>query len=200
MKKEPVHTRTITMEAYDIGDNRLLVEGRLVDIRHREGVQHLGLPLPAGLLHDMRLSLTVNMRTMEIEAAEAAMPKGAEPGCPAITPNYRRVIGLRVGPGFKKAVAERVGGPAGCVHMTTLLQEMGSTVIQATAAFPPSHPDKFVERLVAASEGGKNLAAANVAYNSCHMWAEDGPLTQEVRELLAGQRQWGVPGKTAQEA
>jgi hypothetical protein len=190
--KEPVHKRTITMESFDLGDRRLRVEGRLVDERYRTGVDHVGLPVPPGLIHDMRLAITVNLRTMEIEAAEAGMPRGAYPGCTAIRPNYERAVGLRIGAGFKKAVMQRLGGGAGCAHLTTLLSEMGSTAIQSTAGFVPRNPEKHLARLAAAADGRDPV---NLARNTCHMWTDEGQLTRELQELLEGKRQWGVPNE-----
>jgi hypothetical protein len=188
--KEPIHQRTITMTSYDVGEGRIRIEGSLEDERYRPGVQHLGLPLPPGTLHHMKLAITVNMRTMVIEDAEAEMPRGAEPGCAAITPNYREAIGLRIGPGFKREVMRRVGGVAGCAHMTTLLTEMGPTAIQSTAGFVPRSPERHLARLAAGATAG---GPVNLAANTCHMWADDGPLTREVRELVEGKRRWGEP-------
>jgi len=41
--------------------------------------------------------------------------------CPAITPSFAALAGLRIGPGWRKAVMQRMGGVAGCTHLTELL-------------------------------------------------------------------------------
>ena len=38
--------------------------------------------------------------------------------------------GCKIGPGFLKAAAARVGGTHGCTHLRELLQQMGTTAFQ----------------------------------------------------------------------
>ena len=53
--------------------------------------------------------------------------------CPNVTPNFQRLIGLRIGPGFRKQVRERLGGTEGCTHLVELLGPVGTTAFQTVA-------------------------------------------------------------------
>src|ERR1700737_3461062 len=47
--------------------------------------------------------------------------------CPAITPNFQRLVGLRIGPGFNARVREQLGGTEGCTHLVELMGPLATT-------------------------------------------------------------------------
>jgi len=47
---------------------------------------------------------------MKIHDAEAATDEGPYPICGNIAPNFKALAGVTVGPGWRRAIAERVGG------------------------------------------------------------------------------------------
>ena len=48
--------------------------------------------------------------------------KGAE--------NFKNLIGIKIGPGWKRRVQERIGGPSGCTHITELTGPLATTAYQ----------------------------------------------------------------------
>ena len=68
----------------------------------------------------MHLRLTIS-DDLEVRAAEAATEAGPFDLCGAIVPVFASLIGLRIGPGWRKVVLERMGGVKGCTHFTELL-------------------------------------------------------------------------------
>ena len=50
------------------------------------------------------------------------------------TPVFASLVGLRIGPGWRKAVLERMGGVKGCTHLTKLLLGPLTTTAMQTMA------------------------------------------------------------------
>lgn len=139
--RQPIHTRTIAIQAYRRADGLYDVEGRLQDVRADDITLPRG-PLPAGEpIHDMRLRLTVDAGAtiVAVVASTDAAPYGRS--CATITPKYEELVGLRVGPGFRSAVRRLLAGVNGCTHLTELLFTMGTGVIQALVGQAPPQED-----------------------------------------------------------
>ncbi len=88
---------------------------------------------PGEPLHGMSMRMTVD-EDMTIVGFEASTDYSPYRICPEIAPNYAKLVGIRIGRGFMRAVAERVGGTHGCTHLRELLQPM------ATVAFQTLYP------------------------------------------------------------
>lgn len=139
-----LHTRQFRLDGYLRDDGLYEVEAALQDIT----VPPTQLPfkaLPAGgVIHDMSISMVFDAK-MLIRSVEARTHSGATPYCAEINSAYGKLAGLRIGGGFKQAVRERVGGVAGCTHLTELMDAMATAAFQTTfsttrdrrAAMPP---------------------------------------------------------------
>ena len=139
--REPIHRRTISIQAYRRAAGLYDIEGQLQDVRAQDITLPRG-PLPAGEpIHDMRLRLTVDAgaNIVAVAASTDAAPFGRS--CATITPKYEQLVGLRVGPGFRSAVRRLLAGVSGCTHLTELLLTMGTGVIQALAGEAPRQED-----------------------------------------------------------
>jgi hypothetical protein len=165
------HLRDIQLRGYEREDGKLDIEAHMTDTKtYTFGNSERGA-IPAGdPLHDMWLRLTLN-QSLTIEAVEAAMDATPHTICPAITPNFQRLIGLSVAKGFLKAAAERLGGVDGCTHLRELLQQIGTVAYQTTfsirSAKTNAEPRRIPPQLL----------------NTCHAYAADGPLaTQHAAE------------------
>ena len=117
-------------------------------------------------LHGMRARMTVD-DTMLIVAFEALTEHGPYAICPAAALNFGRLAGLRIGPGFLRAAAERVGGTQGCTHLRELLQPMATVAFQTLAA---------VRRPRKAEQEAQ--AAKPALLNTCLAYASDGAVVQ----------------------
>jgi hypothetical protein len=132
-KREPLHRRTVEIVGYKREDGLYDIEGRLFDrkdVAFRVG----GVPLaPGAPVHDMWLRITVDaqLRIVEAEADTVAMPyRGI---CDRITPDYRGLVGLVIGPGYLRHVKERLGGTDGCTHLTELAASLATAAFQTFA-------------------------------------------------------------------
>jgi len=82
--KKLVHTREISMRTSDLGDHTILVEGSLIDHRHRAGRTEVSKE--PELVHHMVIQLKVKGPGMLIEQAEASMPHHPRKECPEVLP------------------------------------------------------------------------------------------------------------------
>lgn len=165
--RAPIHTRRVTCEGFRREDGLWDIEGHLTDVKAYEFRNEFrGALTPGEPLHQMRMRLTVD-DGLAITAVEAVTEHGPYALCPEITPNFQALVGLRIGPGFTRAVKERLGGPRGCTHLVELLGPM------ATTAFQTVFPILSRER----PDDG-NPAKRPVLLDSCHVFAADGDHTR----------------------
>jgi hypothetical protein len=164
----PVHIRAIRIDAAEAetqGDVRVLrVRGTLEDRRPQgvpDWIQHDG-----DVIHRMEVTLTVTWPDLALASVEGVMDTFPHAGvCPDALPPLQSLVGVRVGPGFTRAVNQRIGRERGCTHVAALILAMGPVVRQgAGAAFGFTAPG---------DPGGTPWFV-----NSCQAWREDGPLHQ----------------------
>ncbi len=131
------HRRAIDIQVFSRADGLWEVDATIADVKTRETML-AGQPRPAGTpIHDMLLRLVVDTAFNVIDAGSESrwMPypgqcdkHGGEHG-----DAYRQLIGLNLLKGFRYAVRERVGGKAGCTHLTELAEILPTAVVQAFA-------------------------------------------------------------------
>jgi hypothetical protein len=172
-----MHQRDIVLRGYERLDGLFDIEAELADTKtYGFANEDRGNIEPGEKLHGMVMRFTVD-DTMEIVAAEAATEFSPYAICPVGAASFARLAGLRIGRGFLKHAAERVGGAQGCTHLRELLQQMATVALQtiqpilarrreARAADPtaaqPSHDAAVANRF-----GGAALV------NSCAAFASD---------------------------
>ena len=137
----PLHTRMISLRLTWGEPGALHAEGRIFDLRKR-GIVPLGGKLKGpGVVHDMAVSLDLDvadLRITRIEPAMRAFPFAPSPatrgeGCPDRLPDVQCLVGVSLREGYGTAVTGRVGGPLGCFHIFTLLRLIGPTIESVVA-------------------------------------------------------------------
>lgn len=135
-----LHRRSIDVQVYARNDGLWEVDATIVDTKTRdaqlaEGTRPAGAPI-----HDMLLRLVVD-RQLNIVAAGSEtrwMPypghcdRHGDPGSEG-GDAYVRLAGLNLLDNFRRRLRERVGGVAGCTHLTELAQVLPTAVVQAFA-------------------------------------------------------------------
>ena len=182
--RERLHTRTLVIEGYRRADGLFDIEARLTDTKSYgfanadRGRIEAGEPLH-GML--MRLTIDAEMRVVACEANTEYAPYAI---CPAITPNFAALAGLRIGPGWMRAVRDRVGGVKGCTHLVELLGPM------ATVAFPTL--------IVLRREVTEDESRPPALLNTCHAYAADSPVVARRWPRLAQAARAALPGGQGQ--
>jgi len=166
--REALHTRSITCEGHRRADGLWDIEGHLVDTKTYSFLNRWRGSIESGVpVHEMWLRLTLD-DNLVVRAVEAVTDHGPFEVCPAITPNFQRLVGLTIGPGWTKAVRTRLGGVEGCTHLVELLGPL------ATTAYQTIFPWRERQESQRASRGRPGHLG------TCHALATDGPVVKEV--------------------
>lgn len=140
-----LHTRRLEMRGYAREDGLFDIEAHLVDDKSSDFTVVAGPTVPAGVpVHEMWVRLTIDhhFTVHAAEAATDAAPFGACRGGPA---TLQRLVGLRIGGGWGREVAQRLAGAQGCTHLTAMLVPLGavgfqSLVLPLRTLLPPPDP------------------------------------------------------------
>jgi hypothetical protein len=164
--REELHHRRMDFKGYRRSDGLWDIEGHLFDAKtyafHNDyrGEIQAGEPL-----HNMRIRLTIDDRFL-IHDAEAVTDNGPFEVCPAITPSFKKMIGVTIAGGWRREIRARLGGIEGCTHLVELLTAM------ATVAFQTLYP------ILAKRDKGKAPTSKPRLIDSCHAFRSDGDVVK----------------------
>ena len=200
-----VHTRTITCRAFRRDDGLLDIEAELVDkiksgrpLRVKAGFDPTAPDLQVGFrsrppvtpgqhMHRMAVTLTLD-DDYTIRDLRASTLTAPWPMCGGTDEAYRRLIGLRIGPGFSRQLKQLVGGVEGCTHLSELVAQAANTYMQA------SWPDRIARQMAVSPDPRQWPDRGAVGFvNHCHAWRADGAtLAQEYPELVPPRGEHGA--------
>jgi len=170
--RELLHTRTIECSGFRRADGLWDIEAHLKDVKSYPFTnEDRGTLQPGDPLHEMvmRLTLSEDMVVREVEAVTEAGPFLM---CGDITPAFKKLVGERIGPGWRGRVKELVGGVKGCTHLVELLGPM------ATVAFQTLWSRKAREMMGKADEPKAAGGRKPGWLDGCHALAADGPIVK----------------------
>jgi hypothetical protein len=128
-----VHTRSIRVRAYARDDGLWDLEAELTDTKEKDFALATGMRKAGDPVHAMQLRLTIDTQ-LNIVDASARSDWVPYPGlCDAFGEVYRRLVGLNLLRGFRRAVHEQLGGTQGCTHLTELAAVLPTAAVQAFA-------------------------------------------------------------------
>ncbi len=155
--RQPIHARTVLCAGYRRDDGLWDIEAKMTDAKSY-AIRNDFRSIPAGgYFHDMEMRLRVDDALL-IHAVEASIDAAPHRVCSAVTPNFQRLVGLRIEAGFLAEARRRVGGVSGCTHLVELLGPLATTAIQT-----------ILPMRLAAS--GKSAAARPSPIGTCHALA-----------------------------
>jgi len=169
-----LHKRRLSIDGFEREDGLYDIEGRIIDTKTYayESDWH-GQVEPGTPVHDMQIRLTIDDR-LKIHAAEAVTERSPFPPCHEVAPNYEALVGLTIGPGWTRALRQRVGSTAGCTHITELLNQVATVAFQTMVK-------KRQEESAARKAAGDNKGPASrpLMIGTCHALAVDGPVVKQ---------------------
>jgi hypothetical protein len=168
-KGKLVHTRNIEIHAYDLGENRVLIEGKLADTRPSQSSAGERGKEPARI-HDLVARIWVQGPDLTIFAAEAVMDQIPREMCPEVLPGVQKLVGLKIVTGFTQKVKDLIGDVKGCSHLTNLFLALWPVAVQGYWA------------AYGRKAGARSLdnPAFSRVLDSCHVWRRDGPYVRSV--------------------
>ena len=165
-----LHIRDVQCRGYLREDGLWDIEGRMVDTKtYSFPNRHRGEVMAGEPVHEMWLRLTID-DSMLIHEVEVVTEHGPFEMCPAIADNFKRLEGLAIGPGFRRAVRARVGGTQGCTHLVELIDPIATTAFQTMTA--RQHSTETGARPDDERDRPRFLG-------TCHALANDSPVVRE---------------------
>jgi hypothetical protein len=171
-----LHTRTIACEGYERDDGMFDIEARIVDTKtYAIEEPYRGRREAGAHVHDMQLRMTLD-RAMTVRDIEVATNDAPYPPCYGVAPAYKRLVGAKIGAGWRKAVGDAVGATKGCTHLRELLMPAATVAFQTLASWPR-------EGEVATEKKPDTNPKRPYFIDGCRAWAADGEVVQKLFPL-----------------
>lgn len=172
--RQHLHTRSIELGGYFREDGLWDIEAHIVDKKTYSYDSKWRGPVAAGLpVHDMSIRLTID-NELVVQDVEAVMDVQPYTICSDILPNFKRIIGLKIGPGWNRRIREAVGGVEGCTHIAELMGPLATVTFQTLSA---DHAQKLKDP--APDTEDKNDDQAPFMLNGCYTWSSQSPVVKE---------------------
>lgn len=125
-----LHRRALQVEVFALEPGRWELLAELSDVKTSDrrlvdGVRPAGTPI-----HQLSLRLVVDASLNVLEAGSLSTWVPYPSHCEHHGDAYAALVGLNLARGFRRAVAERLGGDRACTHLTELAQLLPSAAIQ----------------------------------------------------------------------
>ena len=170
--REEVHNRRISCNGFVREDGLYDIEAEITDNKtYTFPTSFRGDATPDMYVHHMKVRVTINPE-LEIVAAEAVTVAGPYAICPTANDVFDSLVGLTIGPGWRRRVTAAIGGRHGCTHVTELMGPIG------TIAFQTRDGEEARKRRARLGSDGRQTSAqqqggASVLANSCVAYATD---------------------------
>ena len=166
--REAVHQRQINCNGFVRNDELYDIEAELTDHKtYAFPSDFRGTVTPDLPVHHMILRITIN-KDRVIQYAETITITGPYAICPTANKVFHNLVGLQIGPGWRRKAQAAIGGRHGCTHITELLNPV------ATIAYQTLYGEKARQerRLGTMTDQDKRSSRAELA-NSCVGYADD---------------------------
>ena len=155
--RERLHLRRVSYEGFRRDDGLFDIDAHITDHKDRDYKLATGIRSKDVPVHNMRVRVTIDhhFEVIDIEAVTDEMPYAGQ--CNRIGPEYKKLIGSNLLKGFRKSIAENMGGVKGCTHLSELLGYLPTAAVQTFAG---------IKNEVESAEGKKPFQL-----DSCHALA-----------------------------
>jgi hypothetical protein len=166
--REAVHKRQINCNGFVRADGLYDIEAELTDHKTYDFPSDFrGTVTPDLAVHHMVLRITID-RDRVIQHAEAITITGPYAICPTANAVFDNLVGLQIGPGWRRKVQAAIGGRHGCTHITELLGPV------ATIAYQTLYGEEARQKRQSGTPSDKDKQASRSQLaNSCVGYADD---------------------------
>lgn len=151
IKRKHIHTRQVTFKGYSREDGLWDIEARMCDTKPFvfEIPNHHTWKAEEPI-HDMLIRLTVDDH-LEIKEIAVAMDSIPHSECSGSLDPIQKLVGAKLGYGWRKTIEQHLGGIQSCAHIRELLFNMATAAFQsipnglsadADSTHPPHHLGK----------------------------------------------------------
>jgi hypothetical protein len=173
-RRRLMHKRSVECNGYLRSDGLWEVEARLIDTKPFDQLDRYRGEIRAGEpVHDIALRLAVD-DSMSIVEAETIMRSTPFPTCIEVEPILQRLVGERIGKGWRELVRQKICRLETCTHLAELL---GPAV---TALFQTMSYGKTPEGRGSLDHQRDSAAERPFFIDGCHSWRTDGPIVAEM--------------------
>ena len=183
--RQHLHTRRVTCQGFFREDGLWDIEGRITDEKTYEHANEWRGPLkPGDFVHDMSIRLTLDHKFTIVDV-EAVTDKSPYRICGDVAPDFKKLIGLRIGGGFHREVRAR--GWAACTAARTSSSCWGrwrprpSRPCRRGKARELNHAHRAkIGNPPKPAEPDAPTKPQRKPYviDTCHAWAADGPVVK----------------------
>jgi len=177
--RQLLHTRRVTCQGFFRDDGLWDIEGHITDEKTYEHANEWRGPLkPGDHVHDMSIRLTLD-HTFRIVDVEAVTDKSPYAVCGKVAPDFKKLIGLRIGGGFHREVRARLGGVHGCTHIVELLGPVATTAFQTVSSGKARELNRaWREKMGHKVDRTTRRKGKPYVIDNCYAWAADGPVVK----------------------
>jgi len=167
--REAVHHRQINCNGFVRKDGLFDIEAELTDYKtYSFPTDFRGEITPEMPVHHMKVRITVTPELV-VTAAEALTLAGPYAICPTGNDVFSALVGLQIGPGWRRRVAAAIGGRHGCTHITELMGPVATIAYQTRYGEAARRARQGGPRQVSSAHEERDMSLAN----SCVAYAVD---------------------------
>jgi len=164
-KDRKIHSRSIEISTYEYDEEHIVVEGILKDdllipiyVSGKEKQPHSP--------HHMMIQLLIECSSLTIKDINVEMPTIPYEWCNETSGSLDPIKGLKIAPGFTSKVKKILRESKRCLHLTTLLLAIVSTVMQGYWTYNARKPS---------SGGVPSEMIDHYLIDTCWVWRINGP-------------------------
>jgi len=164
-KDRKIHSRSIEISTYEYDEEHIVVEGILKDdllipiyVSGKEKQPHSP--------HHMMIQLLIECSSLTIKDINVEMPTIPYEWCNETSGSLDPIKGLKIEPGFTSKVKKILRESKRCLHLTTLLLAIVSTVMQGYWTYNARKPS---------SGGVPSEMIDHYLIDTCWVWRINGP-------------------------
>lgn len=133
--RAPLHTRVTTFKGFLREDGLFDLECELTDQRHYESTSpEKGTLPPESFVHSICVCLTLD-HDLVVHSVRSNMRTVPFAVCPESLSPMSKLIGSRLGPGWRHAVESSLGDVKSCTHLRELLVNAATAAYQTIPAY-----------------------------------------------------------------
>ena len=171
------HRRSISLDGYVRADGLIEVEAEIKDTKTYAFANiDRGEIKPGDPLHHMRVRIAVD-DSLTIREAEAQTIAAPYHICPSATAVFANLVGITIASGWQRQVRHAIGTNHGCTHITQLMQQVGTVVMQTLFG---ERRRRMTEAQNKTGEASQTYAPPTALINTCYSYRPTSPVVKRL--------------------